>query len=257
LDGPPKVNDKMRVYSNNLGSSKASIGAIRLLNKESIPFGISCTLTPYNTPILSDVASYFIEELKCKRICFNLPITSDIFRLDPYYATLKMIEAYEVIKKSGGTEDRMSRIIRPLINGGFKLYDCAGCGGQIVVTPDAKIGPCQAFLSKKEGHFEDFGLTRKNPKEVAYKILNSELFNRWAQKAAILNKACKYCKFVSLCGGGCPAFVEQNKLQKDVRWCTYVRNATNWILKELAKDSKTEPAKKFEGDINYRPLNPF
>jgi len=240
LDGPPELNDKMRVYPDGTGSSTAVIKNIKSLSRIGVWFTISCSITKYNLSRLDEAVKYFMEELGCREISLNMPMITDEFKPDPSRMAENMLRAYETIKSNGGSEDRFSRILRPLIEGGIKVSDCAGCGGQIVVSPNGLIGPCHAYLGYKDGHFIDFGLLNDDPRTVKKRIERSELFGAWARKSPLLNHACDSCKVFSLCGGGCYHFAETHGLEKDENWCAYVKAASAWALKRISAEEKDD-----------------
>jgi uncharacterized protein len=246
LDGPPNLNDTMRISPYYKSSSEVVINNLKRLSEENIWFTISCTITEYNIDKLDKVVEYFIRKLNCKDISLNIPIPTNKFSPDPFYLAKKMIKAYEIIRKYGGSEDRISRIIRPLVEGGIKTADCAGCGGQIVIAPDGSIGPCHAYLGFKKGHFVDFGLLTHDLNDVKIKIEKSKLFTAWARKSPLLNESCKGCKVFSLCGGGCFYAAKINNSKKDEYWCAYVKTAGNWILERIANAQLKELRKETE-----------
>jgi len=246
LDGPPKLNDKMRVYPNGRGSSDVIIKNIKRLAKIGLRFTVSCSITEYNFDKLDETVRYFIEEFGCKEISLNMPMVLEKFRPDSSLMAEKMLHAYEVIKSYGGSEDRFSRILRPLIEGGIRISDCAGCGGQIVISPSGFIGPCHAYLGFKEGHFEDFGLLKDDLNGVKKRIEKSELFQSWAQKSPLLSASCESCKVFSLCGGGRYHFAEKYGLDKDEHWCAYVKAASTWALNHIAAGEKFDMRKETE-----------
>ncbi len=48
IDGPPKVNDKLRPYADGRGSTKDVLRAMMLLKSFGVDYGITCVVTPFN-----------------------------------------------------------------------------------------------------------------------------------------------------------------------------------------------------------------
>ncbi|KKL98244.1 hypothetical protein LCGC14_1826400 [marine sediment metagenome] len=61
-----------------------------------------------------------------------------------------LIESFKVARANGIYEDRIMRRVRNFIDKAPVVSDCGGCGLQIVISPDGKIGVCQAFCGERE-----------------------------------------------------------------------------------------------------------
>ena len=66
------------------------------------------------------------------------------------FVVSQLIKAFKILRERGVYEGRMMRRITPFIESRFYFKDCMAVGGQIVLTPDGNIGPCQAFLGFDE-----------------------------------------------------------------------------------------------------------
>ena len=110
------------------------------------------------------------------------------------------------------------------------VSDCGGCGLQIVVSPDGKIGVCQAFCGEKNffvtESFETF-----NPESHPF-------WKQWRHRSPLTNETCKSCIALGNCGGGCPYNAYRTKgtiAALDERFCIHARETTYFLIRDLWK----------------------
>jgi len=228
IDGPSEIHDLMRFFrGSNQPTYNHTLRGYRIAQEFTSP-GISCTVASHNVEVLDEVTRFFATELKPSGLGFNILVAVD--ESDPAYVpiervTMKIIDAYKVAREYGLFEDRVMRRIRAFVEESVRFYDCAGCGRQIVVTPDGRVGPCQAFLGSR-----DFFVG------TVYDDLDIEghpVFNEWSKRSPFNMPQCYDCPAIAICGGGCPAdaYLRTGSLwEVDRRMCIHCTMLLEWMI---------------------------
>jgi uncharacterized protein len=239
-DGPDGLHDSVRPDVGGAPTCARALRAFHLLKDAGLTPGISCTIHRHNVDHVVEIARYIAEQLKPAGMGFNLllPLIGSGNPLDvPHdYAVRQLIEAFKILREHGIYEDRIMRRLKPFVERGFYYKDCMGVGGQIVVTPDGGIGPCQGFV----------GVDRYFPLKVdelharlqeldSSAIYAHPLFDEWNQRLPLNMSACVDCFAVSVCGGGCPYASYANRQsvwEVDERICHQAKSVFEWMVWE-------------------------
>jgi|WetSurMetagenome_2_1015567.scaffolds.fasta_scaffold00550_9 uncharacterized protein len=239
LDGPELLN-AARVDSSGKSAFKRALAGFRRLQDAGLSPGISCTLNKCNSDHIDEVVSFLSGELQIDGMGFNIliPRADGKNPLDVPHddASRAVIRAFGHLREKGIFEDRMMRRIEPYACNGFHLKDCMGVGGQIVITPDGKIGPCQAF----QGFESYFPLTVDGLYSQLYSldseyIYRCAVFSEWRYRFPLNMLQCIDCSAIAVCGGGCPyaAFVSKGSIwESDERVCSQSKQILEWMLWE-------------------------
>jgi uncharacterized protein len=239
LDGPEILN-AARVDPNGKSTFKRALAGFRRLQEAGLSPGISCTLNKYNSDHIDEITRFISSDLQIDGMGFNIliPRSDGKNPLDIPHddAARAVIRAFEYLREKGIYEDRMMRRITPYECNGFHLKDCMGVGGQIVLTPEGKIGPCQAFQG-----FDSYfplsvdGLYQQLSALNSEYIYKSHLFNEWRYRFPLNMKQCIDCSAIAVCGGGCPyaSFVSKGSIwETDERVCSQSKQILEWMLWE-------------------------
>jgi uncharacterized protein len=237
LDGPRALHDAARKEVGGRGSFQKAKRAFDLFKASGITPGISCTLHKYNIDHIDEIVD-FIVEMAPGGVGFNplLPTESgeNPADADPALVISQMLKAFLRLRKLGIYEDRLMRRVKPFLEERFHLKDCMGVGGQIVVTPEGKIGPCQAFYGIDNYFpFDVHDLYLNIDKIDSAAIYSDPLFNEWRYRFPLNMAACYDCFAVAICGGGCPygAQVTHGSIWKiDERVCAQAKSALDWMI---------------------------
>jgi len=138
--------------------------------------------------------------------------------------TLASIESFVIARKFGLYEDRMMRKVESFVKQELYPFDCAGCGRQIVVSPDGNIGVCHAYIGTKK-YFSN-GIRTINP-------LEESAWNEWSKRSPIKMPQCQNCPALGLCGGGCPYNADVNYgsfWALDSHFCIYSKSIIEWLI---------------------------
>jgi uncharacterized protein len=238
LDGPENLHNAARkdVVGNN--TFDEALAAYRMLQEAGVTPGISCTISRFNVEHIEEIVDFIVNELRPPGIGFNilLPTINGGNPLDVSheFAASQLIVAFKTFREKGIYEDRMMRRVRPYVENGFHFKDCMGVGGQIVLTPEGRIGPCQAFL----GLDEFFPLTVDTLHSQLSTITSEDiyediLFDEWRHRFPLNMEQCVDCFAIAVCGGGCPyaSFVNHGSIWEiDERICSQSKQIMEWML---------------------------
>lgn len=232
LDGFEPIHNKYRVYRNGRGTFNSVMKGVKNLKDNNIGFGVSCTIGNHNVKQLEKITEWFITDLGCSAIGFNLPLYNKNDSTIPpiELTTEKVLKSFEIAREYGVYEDRIARQLRPFIGEYLYPYDCAGCGYQIVVTPDKKIGPCLGFLDCKKFY--------RNSNLEKFGVETDEFFLEWVKRTPLNMKKCESCEILGICGSGCHynAYMKTGSvLDKDGDYCKYAKKTIEWLIKDLEK----------------------
>jgi uncharacterized protein len=250
IDGPQQLHDKARINIHGQGTfNEAYRGYKRLQNADLNP-GISCTLNAFTVEKMDEIIDFIISDLKPSSVGFNLPMPrigneNGYSKLDHSFAVHQLISAFERLRKVGIYEDRMMRRVRPFVNQKPHFKDCMGVGGQIVVTPNGRVGPCQAFFGIEEDKY--FPLNVKQLAKLrnslsSSNIYSDQLFDEWRYRFPFNMEGCINCFAISVCGGGCPyaAAVTHGSIWKiDDRICHQAKNILEWMIWDTYNQMKS------------------
>lgn len=226
LDGPPEIHDEVRQTTSGEFTGETVVNNIRRYQADGVEPGISCTVSSANIAALNKFYS-FVRAINVRSFSFNL-LHGSCNRLRPptRVATENLLKIFESIRSDGYYEDRIMRRVRSFVERQFWARDCAGYGRQIVIRPDGKVGPCQAFSGS--GQFFEHTVD-SSPDE----IISSEVFNRWNRRLTLNNNECLRCPAIAICGGGCAydAHQQAGDIEAiDRNTCDFVIEVLDWLL---------------------------
>jgi uncharacterized protein len=237
IDGPGTLNEA-RKDVNGRDSLQRALEGFRKFQDAGISPGISCTLNQSNADHIEEIIRFFADTLKIQGMSFNILIPqsdgTNPLAIPDEHAACQIIRAFMMLREKGIYEDRIMRRIIPFITSGFAYKDCMGVGGQVVITPDGKIGPCQAFLG-----FDEYFPLSVESLHLQLETLTSEdvyktpLFDEWRHRFPLNMKQCIDCSAIAVCGGGCPyaAFASKGSMWEiDERVCSQSRKIMEWML---------------------------
>ena len=238
IDGPRELHDASRIDTHGNPTFSRVIAGYRKLQEAGAAPGISCTLSKYNVDHIEKIAEIIAKDLRPSGVGFNILLPkingSNSAEVSHDLAASKLIPAFEILREYGIYEDRVMRRVRPYIETGVHLKDCMGVGGQIVLAPNGKIGPCQALLG-----FEDYfpldveELHSKISSFSSDDIYKNNLFDEWRHRFPFNMKECADCFAIAICGGGCPyaSLVSRGSIWNvDERVCSQSKKIMEWML---------------------------
>jgi uncharacterized protein len=256
IDGPEHLHDLARIDTENNSTFGKAIKGYRMLQKAGLKPGISCTLNSTNIKYIEEIVDFIINELKPSGMGFNLllpKINSGSSSEYSYeFAAKQLIKAFCALRENGIYEDRVMRRVRPYITDGFHLKDCMGVGGQIVLAPDGKIGPCQAFLGIDKYFPLSVDALHANLSSLTSEtIYANPIFGEWRYRFPLNMKECAKCSAIAVCGGGCPyaSLVNHDSIWEiDERVCAQAKNIFEWMIWDTYEHFSKDPLQKTPTD---------
>jgi uncharacterized protein len=202
LDGPPHINDKMRILPSGGGSYNMAASGINHLMKNNVPFSIACTIHPYNADQIERVVSFLIEMFNPVGFDLNLPplppanVCEDFTPFEERFE--ETIRVYELLREKNMVPGSFYKNrIRNFVTKTPLLSTCGGCGECLVATSDGYLQPC--FI------YEDqFGFRVHIDQIASLKDFEtSEVWAEWKARNTLNMPQCAHCPAILLCGGGC------------------------------------------------------
>lgn len=239
IDGPKEVHDQMRVYSSGKGTFDEVVRSYRLAQQHGVKTGVCVTIDRHNLFRMKETVRWLADELGAKGMGFNILIENTAGQAtderDRYAEIVaqELVESFKVARAMGVYEDRMMRRVKNFLDKEPVLSDCGGCGLQIVVSPDGKIGVCQAFCGGKEFFVAE-------PLET-FEPESHPFWKQWRKRSPLANETCKSCIALGNCGGGCPynAYRAKGTIDAlDERFCVHAKATTHFLIRDLWEKQK-------------------
>lgn len=234
IDGTKDIHDKMRVYGSGKGTFDEVIRSYRLAQQSGAKTGVCVTIDKHNLFQMENIVRWFASELGVKGMGFNILIENSTGKMHGQnidYADIvaqKLIESFKLARTLGVYEDRIMRRVKNFIDKAPVLSDCGGCGLQLVISPNGKIGVCQAFCGEKK-FFVDEPFETFEPEKHPF-------WKQWRKRSPFTNEICKGCIALGNCGGGCPynAYRIKGTIDAlDERFCAHAKATTNFLIQDL------------------------
>lgn len=238
IDGPKDVHDLMRVDCGGWGTFERVMDAYRLARDIGVRTGVCVTIDRHNISRMTDIVRWLGSELGAKGLGFNILINNGPCGNSPadlldetQYAKMVangLVESFKLARDLGIYEDRMMRRVKTFVDKAPALSDCGGCGLQAVISPEGRIGVCQAFCGEKK-FFVSEPLDSFEPERHPY-------WYQWRQRSPLTNQDCVRCIALGNCGGGCPynAYRTKGDINAlDERFCEHAKAATHFLIQDL------------------------
>ena len=235
LDGPPELNDKLRVFSNGRGSYDIIAPKVRelLKNHKTRPIAARVTLTNGVTDVIR-IFRHLKEDLGFHEVGFA-PVTTSPNRLyaigekglDDVLAQFEQL-AYEYRDYALRNElhgfSNVSDTLSELHQGVSKSHPCGAGLGLLGVGPSGDISPCHRFVDSDEhklGTLAD-GIDRSVQKDF---LTRGNIGAKYD---------CHSCWARPVCAGGCyhEAFVRYGDTgHANLHYCDWIRGWTDLCLR--------------------------
>jgi len=237
LDGYQVLHDECRIWGNNgKGTFSDVMNGIAILKKAGAKICISCTVSEANVDNLPNIFNWFLDGAGINVVGFNPLLNSHQYRVRdqeyPYKVAMAMIECFEIARKRGIYEARMMRKVKSFIDKTIYDRDCCGCGKQIVVLPNGKVGVCHAYSGTEKFFVE--------PKQ-GFNPFEHPFWNEWSKRSPLNMTECHSCEALTICGGGCPHNAEINGgsiWKVDEHFCIHAKETLKWLLWDLYQKAR-------------------
>ncbi len=270
VDGPQKIHDRNRCYSNRRGSFHDARRGISLFQQNGVPFTtISVVEKPKECLEMFDFfIENRIEKIKLNSLSFQgkSAVSCNIEEYQRGFAREHLKVARKIIEHNKTSSFKIicgniALMVRNLIglNGYMCLKSPCGAGSYIIMVDEkGNIYPCEEMYGK-----EDFIITNieniSNGKEFKEILRYSPIILKLKERKIENISKCKDCIFRKFCGGGCTSnsLSMFGSLKREDVICEYRTKMFEeliWILGEdkdnvilLTKpESYRQEAKKYE-----------
>lgn len=243
IDGPERMHNAARKDVRGAGTFSAAVAGFHRLRDAGLQPSVSCTLNAFTIEHIDEILDFFIEELKVSSLGFNLLLPrvggpNPVSDLDHGFAAKELVRAFKRLRELGIAESRVMRRVKPFVNSQMYYKDCMAVGGQLVVTPSGRVGPCQAYLGMNEPEHYPLAITQlatMDASELPKAVYGDPLIQQWHHRFPMNMSECADCFAISVCGGGCPyaAQVTHGSIWTvDERVCFQAKTILEWMLWE-------------------------
>jgi uncharacterized protein len=229
IDGPEYIHDQRRRFVNGQGTFREVIRGFNLLKDKKVNVGISCTVAEHNLDQLPEIVDWFISDLGISFLGLN-PLTDlpgETLSSEEYVKrfTEASIQCFIKARKAGLYEDRMMRKVEAFVEKRIYPFDCAGCGRQLVASPEGKMGVCHAYAGTNK-YFTDTCVEKLDPNK-------EPIWQEWCKRSPLGMSQCFDCAALGICGGGCPYNADLTSgsiWNLDPYFCTYSKRILEWLI---------------------------
>jgi Arylsulfatase regulator (Fe-S oxidoreductase) len=246
VDGPREIHDLQRVSHRGTGTFDQVDRGIRLLEQAGVNVGLCCTLASHNVDSAEQILRWLTERYGVQSLGFNILIGVTPEESGADYAEKvanKLIACFQWAREQGIYEDRVMRKVRSFVEGRVYLYDCGGCGQQMVVTPDGQVGVCQAYCGTRR-YFV--------PLTADFDPAVHPIWQEWRRRSPIGMGQCIDCIALGNCGGGCPYTAERlggNIWALDEGFCVFSRKIIEFLVRDLVRVSTSGIQSSWESPL--------
>ena len=236
IDGASLETNANRIFPSGKPAFDKIIGALNLCKELNVAPSLSVTLSPETIKDLSGLLS-LLQTYDVRGLGFNIMLSSEDYQLSEQYyeeAAQFIIDSFEVFRQTGIYEDRIMRKLNCFAHSLTYFSDCgATAGGQLVFTPDGRVGICQGLIAEKE--FFDTSLD-----DESFDAREHPTWQQWAHLVPIETPECYECEALGICGGGCPVNARANNPEKglhclDRRQCIHAKRTLEYLITDLYK----------------------
>ena len=240
LDGTKDLHDSVRRTYDEKGTFEAVSRTAELLDDEHIEFNILCVITESASKHPTDI----FRNLKKYRFLQFIPCLDDMDFNSPFSVSAEsygsfLISAYEQYEKSIYCKEPLS--IRNFDNwigmiAGYPPENCAlsgKCGNYYLIEADGTVFPCDFYALDK------WRLGNINS-DSFFRLAKNEVGKSFISESLNLPEACRKCKWLSLCRGGCKRDREPiiNGIPSENRLCQGHRMFFEEKYKDMVKLAK-------------------
>lgn len=208
LDGKKEAHNLNRLLANGTGSFDKTLKGYKVLVKNGIKPDILCTVGAHNLIDLENHLDYIIS-LKPNAVALNFPreltkkgVSGLEKEITPQILLDKFIVCLDKLYLAGIPELHFLKLAAGFIGNNTRCKACSGCGSQIALRADGKIGPCQAYAAVDK-YFENIPSDKKD-------VANLRSFKKWKNIDVFKTPKCSRCNIMPICSDDCP-FDRENR----------------------------------------------
>jgi len=231
IDGPAEVHDRHRTFPTGVGSYQQSVAGYNNAKRHGCRVGISATVTKETADRFVSSFPALLDDLlpdECGVGTHLHPLSAERspHQCSPAVAARVLTEAFLAARQRGLYFQQMCQRMRPFVNGTWRRYACAACGGKIVVAPDGNAGICEYNAPEGRSYVPLKQFSASTVPDLP----------RWATRSPLDSRGCLQCPALPTCGGGC-AYDSQvllgDALKFDPWLCETNIEIVRWVMRDL------------------------
>ena len=225
------LHDQNRVYHSGRGSFQDSLRGFNILKDAGLYPSVSCVLSEPSLEHIPEIMQWLLDDLEVRALGFNhVSIVPDVSQYDPIYESRfadAVTGSHEILLQYPDVyERRMSRKLSSFLDREILKADCTGCGEQMAVSPDGKIGICQGYMGTRSTFVG-------NVFDESFNAASDPLFVEWSHRSPLNMPCCYDCPSLAICGGGCPRNAEYTSgsiWDPDIAFCHFAKRSLEWMI---------------------------
>jgi uncharacterized protein len=234
IDGFSEEANEMRIDAAGNAAYGRILAALDLCKEVGIIPSLSVTLSEKTIKDPDSLLS-LIKDYDIRGLGYNILLSNDNYQApDEYYeeASQFIINSFKLFRTMGIYEDRIMRKLNTFARSQVYFSDCgATSGGQVVFSPDGRVGICQGMIAEKENFVVSVDDSEFDAKD-------HPVWKEWANLSPINNDECLSCEALGICGGGCPVNARLANPDKglhclDKRQCTHAKSTLKFLIEDL------------------------
>jgi len=230
IDGVEDVHNRFRKLAAGGGSYQASVAGYRNAKKHGCRMGVNATVTTATQDRFVESFEALLDDLrpdKCGAITHLHPVGTGRSRwqVSTEVATRIQIETFLAARRMGIYHQQMCEKLAPFVNGTWRRYACAGCGGKVVVAPNGTAGICEY----NAGDGRSFVPLEEFSEDAVSDFMS------WAARSPLDTRECMSCPALSTCGGGC-AYDSQIHMDDPLKFDPWLCDTNIQIIQWLMHD---------------------
>jgi uncharacterized protein len=238
LDGPEKINDENRIFSDGKGSFHKIMGGIDILNKNSIKFSVLSVIAKNNYEYADKIFNFFV-----KNEINNFDFLPNYYHLDTRLISslnnycldrydfarfiLRIFNNWIIYNDPRISIRILENIVTGLLGGTPSLCKFNnGCKDYLTIEPNGNVFPCDRFLGMEDYLFGNFQYNDLND------IFTCRKRSIFIDDIKTISSNCKDCEYYKICNGGCKYYwILRNKsnYKKDNIFCLDIQFIINEI----------------------------
>ena len=235
IDGFTEQANSMRVDKTGKETFERVISVLETYKHLGVePPSLSVTLTEHTIEDLSSMVK-LIQRYGIRGFGYNVLLKrEDEMGGQEYYeaASQFIIDSFLALREQGVYEDRIMRKLNAFAHSRIHFSDCgATSGGQILFSPDGRIGICQGLMADSENYVTDIW-------DESFLANEHPFWKEWASLIPIQSDECLSCEALGICGGGCPVNARLVNPERglhciDERSCVHSKKTLEFLLRDL------------------------
>ncbi|MBP9762559.1 radical SAM protein [Patescibacteria group bacterium] len=200
IDGPKRVNDRLRIYADGRGTFDDILGMLQKLQARGVRTAVSASLTPYSLHALREL-SELLQSVGVSKFGLNflkgravLELLSESDRANFTQASVAAVLRRHEECADGGYEYQVEKKMKAFAEQDFFPLDCTCYGNQLVIRADGQVSNCPFFNAR-------FGQVRDLP--LTFRVWQTDTVKLWRGRSSLEHAVFRGDDTKALSGTGC------------------------------------------------------